>query len=117
MSALPRLSYTVLLTPILHQCLLCVARSNPFSRALAHLRSLSPVLPISSSSLQRKVDEKGKVISQLCDENNNFGSIQFEQAMRKQASRAELWGVEGNFRGVKCGAQSHLKISLSRIGI
>ncbi len=31
------------------------------------------------------MDASGNVVSQLCDENNNLGPIQFEQAMRKQA--------------------------------
>ncbi len=31
------------------------------------------------------VDENGQVVSQLCDENNALGPLQFEQAMRKQA--------------------------------
>ncbi len=30
-------------------------------------------------------DKDGKVISQLCDEDNTLGSKEFEQAMRKQA--------------------------------
>jgi hypothetical protein len=43
---------------------------------------------------QRVVDESGNVVSQLCDENNNLGPIQFEQAMRKQAGIewVVVWG-------------------------
>jgi hypothetical protein len=40
-------------------------------------------------------DEDGKVISQLCDEDNTLGSKEFEQAMRKQAEKKLGGGVRG----------------------
>ncbi len=50
------------------------------------------------------VDENGQVVSQLCDENNNLGPIQFEQAMRKQARRGRKGGGEGT-NGFKVGVR------------